>query len=220
MNYEDKKKKIALLEKEKIEFSKNNIPKVSINNKLKIIRESRLNKEDKNSLNLTEKNNKKRINAFYISPPLKKIRVNSIDKEINNNENNEMLEDEEKIQKLLIKKKKNILKPIQILHPIPEKPINYLEEIKKKRETEGKKIKKKIQINLFDSNTQTENIIDQLNIIKGQTEHLDSEAKQKQEYLKLNGGYQQNPEMGDQLGDLLIESIYAKLNVINKLKGD
>ena len=53
-----------------------------------------------------------------------------------------MLEDEEKIQKLLIKKKKNILKPIQILHPIPEKPINYLEEIKKKRETEGKKIKK------------------------------------------------------------------------------
>ena len=220
MNYEDKKKKIALLEKEKIEFSKNNIPKVSINNKLKIIRESRLNKEDKNSLNLTEKNNKKRINAFYISPPLKKIRVNSIDKEINNNKNNEILEDEEKIQKLLIKKKKNILKPIQILHPIPEKPINYLEEIKKKRETEGKKIKKKIQINLFDSNTQTENILDQLDIIKGQTEHLDSEAKQKQEYLKLNGGYQQNPEMGDQLGDLLIESIYAKLNVISKLKGD
>ena len=220
MNYEDKKKKIALLEKEKIEFSKNNIPKVSINNKLKIIRESRLNKEDKNSLNLTEKNNKKRINAFYISPPLKKIRVNSIDKEMNVNKNNEMLEDEEKIQKLLIKKKKNILKPIQILHPIPEKPINYLEEIKKKRETEGKKIKKKIQINLFDSNTQTENILDQLDIIKGQTEHLDSEAKQKQEYLKLNGGYQQNPEMGDQLGDLLIESIYAKLNVISKLKGD
>ena len=214
MNYEDKKKKIALLEKEKIEFSKNNIPKVSINNKLKIIRESRLNKEDKNSLNLTEKNNKKRINAFYISPPLKKIR------EMNVNKNNEMLEDEEKIQKLLIKKKKNILKPIQILHPIPEKPINYLEEIKKKRETEGKKIKKKIQINLFDSNTQTENILDQLDIIKGQTEHLDSEAKQKQEYLKLNGGYQQNPEMGDQLGDLLIESIYAKLNVISKLKGD
>ena len=139
---------------------------------------------------------------------------------MNVNKNNEMLEDEEKIKKLLIKKKKNILKPIQILHPIPEKPINYLEKIKKKRETEGKKIKKKIQINLFDSNTQTENILDQLDIIKGQTEHLDSEAKQKQEYLKLNGGYQQNPEMGDQLGDLLIESIYAKLNVISKLKGD
>ena len=37
------------------------------------------------------------IFAFYISPLLKKIRVNNIDKEINNNKNNEILEDEEKI---------------------------------------------------------------------------------------------------------------------------
>ena len=36
--------------------------------------------------------------------------------------------------------------------------------------------------------------------------------------MKLNGGYEQNPVLGDELGDMLIESIQAKLSVISQLK--
>ena len=47
---------------------------------------------------------------------------------------------------------------------------------------------------------------------------MDNEVKQKKEFIKLNGGYEQNPLLGDELGDMLIESIQAKLNVISQLK--
>jgi hypothetical protein len=38
--------------------------------------------------------------------------------------------------------------------------------------------------------------------------------------MKLNGGYQKNPKIGDQLGSMLIESIQSKLDIINKLNGN
>ena len=216
MNYDDKKKKIAELENHKIEYSKNNIPKPLISKKLKTLREKRLIKEDKNSVLLTEKNNKKRKNFYYVSPPKKKIENYNSQKEINNS--NQKYSDEENLNSLISKRQKRFLKPIQILHPKPEKPINYLDEIIKKRQSEEKKSYKKIKVNINNSETQTGNIIEELNIIKGQTDVLDNEVKQKKEFIKLNGGYEQNPLLGDELGDMLIESIQAKLNVISQLK--
>ena len=216
MNYEDKKKKIAALENNKIEYSKNNIPKPLISKKLKTLREKRLIKEDKNSVLLTEKNNKKRKNFYYVSPPKKKIENYNSQKEINNS--NQKYSDEENLNSLISKRQKRFLKPIQILHPKPEKPINYLDEIIKKKQLNEKKSYKKIKVNINNSETQTGNIIEELNIIKGQTDVLDNEVKQKKEFIKLNGGYEQNPLLGDELGDMLIESIQAKLNVISQLK--
>jgi hypothetical protein len=35
--------------------------------------------------------------------------------------------------------------------------------------------------------------------------------------MKLNGGYQFNPQIGDQVGDMLIESIQAKIDAIHQL---
>ena len=79
--------------------------------------------------------------------------------------------------------------------------------------------KKRIKINFNNTEIQTgNNIIEQIDMIKAQTDALENEVKQKKEYMKLNGGYQKNPLMGDELGDMLIESIHAKLNVINQLK--
>ena len=216
MNYDDKKKKIAELENHKIEYSKNNIPKPLISKKLKTLREKRLIKEDKNSVLLTEKNNKKRKNFYYVSPPKKKIENYNSQKEINNS--NQKYSDEENLNSLISKRQKRFLKPIQILHPKPEKPINYLDEIIKKKQLNEKKSYKKIKVNINNSETQTGNIIEELNIIKGQTDVLDNEVKQKKEFIKLNGGYEQNPLLGDELGDMLIESIQAKLNVISQLK--
>ena len=216
MNYDDKKKKIAELENNKIEYSKKKIPKPLISKKLKALREKRLIKEDKNSVLLTEKNNRKRNNFYYVSPPKIKIKNNTLETEIN--DSNQKNSDEE--NSLILKRQKRFLKPIQIHHPKPEKPINYLDEIIKKRQSEEKKSYKKIKVNLNlnNSETQTGNIIEQLDIIKGQTDALDNEVKQKNEFMKLNGGYEQNPVLGDELGDMLIESIQAKLSVISQLK--
>ena len=216
MNYDDKKKKIAELENNKIEYSKKKIPKPLISKELKVLREKRLIKEDKNSVLLTEKNNRKRNNFYYVSPPKIKIKNNTLETEIN--DSNQKNSDEE--NSLILKRQKRFLKPIQILHPKPEKPINYLDEIIKKRQSEEKKSYKKIKVNLNlnNSETQTGNIIEQLDIIKGQTDALDNEVKQKNEFMKLNGGYEQNPVLGDELGDMLIESIQAKLSVISQLK--
>ena len=38
--------------------------------------------------------------------------------------------------------------------------------------------------------------------------------------MKLNGGYLNNPQLGDEVGDLLIESIQTKLGIMNKLNGE
>ena len=211
-NYEEKKRKIAELEKEKLEYSKNNIPKPLVNQKLKSFREISMKKIDRNSVILTEKNNKKRNEMFYVSPP-KRIHTLSVS---NIDSYNKINEDEELYS--ILKKKKRFLKPIQILHPKPEKPINYLDEIIKQRDLEGKKKSPRIiKLNIKNSGNQTGDIMEQLDFFKVQAEHLDEEVKQKRLYMKLNGGYQFNPQIGDQVGDMLIESIQAKIDAIHQL---
>ena len=42
----------------------------------------------------------------------------------------------------------------------------------------------------------------------------------KKQMLRINGGYLNNPELGDEVGDLLIESISNKLKIMNKLNGE
>ena len=42
---------------------------------------------------------------------------------------------------------------------------------------------------------------------------------EKKEFMKVKGGYINNTNIGDEVGDLLIESIQTKLSLLNKLKG-
>ena len=65
-----------------------------------------------------------------------------------------------------------------------------------------------------------DNIIDTLSMVKAQTENIDNKVQQKKQILKLNGGYLNNPQLGDEVGDLLIESIQTKLNIMSKLSGE
>jgi hypothetical protein len=39
----------------------------------------------------------------------------------------------------------------------------------------------------------------------------------KQEEMKMKGGYIRNLKIGDEIGDMLIQSIEAKINIMNKL---
>ncbi len=118
------------------------------------------------------------------------------------------------------------------MHPRPEKPIDYLTEMitkknknKNKSRDEKEKEKEKnsdININnLFNKNNEKGgNIIESLKMAKATTDAIDNKVQQKKQILKLNGGYLNNPQLGDEVGDLLIESIQTKLGIMNKLNGE
>ena len=220
---EEEKKKKECYELEKRNYKP---PKVVINPKLKLQREIRKDKTDKESVLRTELNNKKKLDKLKFTPITspKNIKIiHELSQELNNNN----YIDYNEVKNMIGKKNKKLLKPIQILHPKPDKPIDYLTEIimKKNRSKSSEKEKEKsgdISINnIFEKNKEKGgNIIESLKMAKAQTEAIDNKVQQKKQILKLNGGYLNNPELGDEVGDLLIESIQTKLGIMNKLNGE
>ena len=224
-NEEDKKKK----ECNDLEKRNYQPPKVIQSQKLKSQRETRKDKVDRESVMQTELNNKKRLDRLKFTPIISPKNLKKIQEEINQEINNDLEFD---IKSLLQKKKKKILKPIRILHPKPEKPIDYLTQmIVEKEKSKNKSVQEKtedsidIKTNLNNkissrNEKNVDNIIDTLKMVKAQTDTIDNKVQLKKQILKLNGGYLNNPKLGDEVGDLLIESIQTKLNIMNKLNGD
>ena len=62
-------------------------------------------------------------------------------------------------------------------------------------------------------------ITDAVDMIKSKTKSIDLKVMEKKEYMKVKGGYINNTNIGDEVGNLLIESIQTKLSLLNKLKG-
>ena len=226
---EDDKKKKECNDLEKRNYKP---PKVNTSEKLKNLREIRKNKIDRESVILTELNNKKRIDKFKFTPIVSPKNLKVIKDELDNELNNLVEFD---IKSMLQKKKKKILKPIKILHPKPDKPIDYLTQmiVEKEKNRNKNKLNQEndeenldIKINLENNNnnnkklSRNENIIDTITMVKAQTENIENKVQQKKQILKLNGGYLNNPKLGDEVGDLLIESIQNKLNIMSKLNGD
>ena len=224
--YDDDKKKRECNDLEKRNYQP---PKVTQSLKLKNQRETRKDKVDRESVMQTELNNKKRLDRLKFTPIVSPKNLKIIQEELNQELNNQVEFD---IKSLLQKKKKKILKPIRILHPKPEKPIDYLTQMIIEKEKNKNKsmqeytedsvdIKPSIEKKIISRNEKREeNIIDTLKMVKAQTESIDNKVQQKKQILKLNGGYLNNPKLGDEVGDLLIESIQTKLNIMNKLNGD
>ena len=216
---EDEKKKKECNQLEKFNYKP---PSVRINLKLKKIREKRINPHSKDKVLETESNNKKRLNKFKFNPI--KSNKNAIIKEEKSIElNNNNFVDFNELKKSLtnINRNKNKLKPIQILHPIPDKPIDYLKEMKEKRNL-SIDIQNKKSLNfddLFNGEKKNENIVESLEVAKIRTDSLDRQVERKKEIMNINGGYLQNPYLAGEIGDLLVESIQAKLKLMNKLGG-
>ena len=125
-------------------------PKVIINQKLKFQREIRKDKTDKESVLRTELNNKKRLDKLKFTPvnsPKNLKIIHELSQELNNNN----YIDYNEVKSMIGKKNKKILKPIQILHPKPEKPIDYLTQMimeKSKNKSEEKEKEKNNEINI------------------------------------------------------------------------
>ena len=201
-------------------------PKVMVNQKLKMEREIRKDKTDKESVLRTELSNKKRLDKFKFTPissPKNLKIIHELSQELNNNN----YIDYNEVKNMIKKKHKKVLKPLQILHPKPEKPIDYLTEIiMEKNNKKNKDKEKNNELNVYqllNKNTEKEkgeNILESLKIGKAKTEAIDIKVQQKKQILQLNGGYLNNHKLGDEVGDLLIESIQTKLGLMNKLNGE
>ena len=59
-----------------------------------------------------------------------------------------------------------------------------------------------------------ENII----YVKEKAKIMDNEVKKNEKILKLYGGVKNNPQIGQKISKLLIDSIEAKLSILDKFK--
>ena len=129
-------------------------------------------------------------------------------------------------------KKVNLLPITRTSVNLPDKKIDYLKEIINKKQEKERAMSSKVR---NDSNSQilsikkkqkkwereinnkNWNVIDNLNNVKEKVVVIDQEADQKEKLLQLSGGIENNPELGRQVGSLLLDSIEAKINILKKM---
>ena len=186
-------------QKEKNEISKKTFqpPKVKINKELKRLREKKLLMSNKDSVTQTEIQNKKRFmkNLDFMANIIEAAKEENLEKnKLKNNKNIKTEKNNETKNKIRITKSldsnENKKKHNYLLHPKPEKPIDYLNQI-----------------------------MDTLDMIKSKTSAIEQKVTEKKDIMKVKGGYINNTNIGDEVGNLLIESIQTKLSLLNKLKG-
>jgi hypothetical protein len=102
--------------------------------------------------------------------------------------------------------------------------IDYLQELKKKRQNKLKTSGSENEINDEKRRKNWEkqlnkegNIAANINSVKYDAENLGKKAEMEEKLLKLNGGVANNPEIGKKVSGYLIGSIEAKLSILNKI---
>ena len=95
---------------------------------------------------------------------------------------------------------------------VSPKQFNYLEELRKE-----KKIGNKQKTDIIFNKDENNNIIKELDQMKEKTNKLEKKAQMGEELLRVNGGIANNPKLGKEVSDLYINSIGAKINVLNHI---
>ena len=233
---ENKKERGFALNKKRFEFGyeiKNNM-QPGINEKLKkqrtdliksledpktVLRENLLFQRHKKEEELLNENNNKDDNIDNINKNLKKkikIKINRSNAKLNNSINTY--------------KRKKALSPIRIIYPLHPKPdgkIDYLLEMRVEKE------KQKLKRNTFSNDNEAKKkgnnlkwekeiksekgtFIENVNFVKEKARIMDDELKKNQKMLDLYGGVKNNPNIAKKISNLLIDSIEAKLSILNK----
>ena len=144
-------------------------------------------------------------------------------KESNNNKNLNKVKKGIKLNNSLSpKRSKQKLFP---LHPKSKTRIDYLTEMITKKEKKKSLSNEKDLNEDFNKekwnkeiNDKNGNVIENIDYIKQQAKLIDNKVKQKGQYLKLTGGVENNPEVGNEMSELIIDSIGAKLTILNVYK--
>ncbi len=125
------------------------------------------------------------------------------------------------IQKAINKKPKRLIYTIEA-KPVkkPDKKIDYLDEfIKDRAETEevidGEEIGKKWNRIIYNKKIPVQ---ENLNNVKYKADLLEKKAIENQNVLRINGGLESNPNLGKKVGGMLIDSIHAKLSIIDSME--
>ena len=226
----EKLEKLACYRSLKLEYSKNKIPKPKISQNIM----NNNNENNKNNENEDEdqamKKSKSSIgvlsmrhqmsNSFRPIKKYPKIEKKEISSPQENNANT--------LSPILVKKPRIIRRNNnKRLEPLP-RPIDYLTEerikkINRRRNNSNishdnsRYISKDITKILQDGKG---TIDENLYLAKNKIAVLENQAKQKEELLKLTGGAGANPELGNQVCDLMIDSIKAKLSILGKINNN
>ena len=231
--YEIENKKIRELEEfkllnrkksyeKKLLYSKNNVERPEESEKLKKIRED-------NILNLSEKTRIKKDHSFkhkknYLinNEILKNFKYN-YELKLDEMDLNNPLGTSVQIQKAIKKKPKKLLYPDDKKIIVkPEKKINYLDEFTKEKSD----INDNNKINGDELTKKWEKIInnkkspfkENLQKVQNQANYLVQKAYENENILRINGGIEKNPLLGKKVSNLLIDSIHAKLSIIDSLE--
>jgi hypothetical protein len=234
---ENKKERGLALNKKRFEFGyeiKNNM-QPGINEKLKkqrtdliksledpktVLRENLLFQRHKKEEELLNENNNKDDNIDNINKNLKKkikIKINRSNAKLNNSINTY--------------KRKKPLSPIRIIYPLHPKPdgkIDYLLEMRVEKEKQ--KLKRNTLSNDNEAKNKSNNLkwekeiksekgtfMENVNFVKEKARIMDDELRKNQKMLDLYGGVKNNPNIAKKISNLLIDSIEAKLSILNKL---
>ena len=146
--------------------------------------------------------------------------------EVNNNEKNNKLQIKKEIKLNNSLSPKRTKKKLFPLHPKPKLKIDYLTEIITKKEKQKSNIKEKKDLKQDfnkekwnkEINDKNGTVIANIDYVKEQAKIMDNKIKQKEQYLKLTGGIENNPEVGQKVSELIIDSIGAKLSILNICK--
>ena len=229
---EEEKQKIQrlVLAKEKERFVKENVSLPPISEKLKNEREKRLNSflnlEGRKRVQcIKDEFDKKIKNKFSLVEEtiLKKLEAQkgSRDKTLKSKdfENNSKLVKSSsdvnifKYNTAKNKNKLNSLSPTTKLQKKKPNEINYLEQLRKER-----KINSKNYINWNKEINNSKSVRgENLDNVKKQIDVLDEKFEMNKNLIKIKGGYLNNQELGDDMNNLIINSIRGKLALMEKM---
>ena len=229
---EEEKQKIQrlVLSKEKERFVKENVSLPPISEKLKNEREKRLNSflnlEGKERVQCIKDEIDKKIKTKFSlveEAILKKLEAKkaSRDKSLKYKEfatSGKLVKSASdvnilKYNTLKQKNKLHSLSPTSKLTKRKPNEINYLEELRKERKINSKNY---INWNKELNNSKIQKV-ENIDNIKKQIDFLDEKFEMDKNLIKVKGGYLNNQELGDDMNNLIINSIRGKLALMEKM---
>ena len=194
---EEKLKKINLYnDKQKYGMFKIPLPQINQN-----LRKNIINRK----FSISNLHGKQRVK--YISNELKKVKHNNSTKNYPT-EFKKILHKNNKINRKNNKNNKNIKKEKEKEKNIK---IDYLKELKKNNSMS----KTKIDWNKYLNSNEDKGM--SIKNAKIQLQAIDEQIKMKNDLIRLNGGYEKNPDAGNDTTNLLIKSIKGKLAIIQTI---
>ena len=220
---ENKQIQKIVLFKEKEKYGKENVPLPLINEKLKEEREKR-------QMNFNNLQGKERVQCIKdeLSSNKCKNKNYAIDEKLIK-QSNKILRKIKRISKSQEKnspqENKKMIKSYSCsnINELKEKKlkirkpneINYLEELRKEKE---KKNNEKYKIYNWKKEMEKGGDKDKnIQSIKKQIEVIDEKYKRNKELIKVKGGYLKNQELGDDISNMIINSIKGKLTLIENM---